>query len=89
MNLDDVTTFTLDVQATPPESAGPATFTATGSSGQPAHSPPGHGAAGHRRPARPTAGSMTVSPLTVRAATATTLTFTYTQAVRPGLQLGR
>ena len=78
MNLDDVTTFTLAVQATPPESAGPATFTATGNF------------RGLRTPLQATAppvtvtcpvdglGSMTVSPLTVRAAAATTLTFTYT-----------
>ena len=78
MNLDDVTTFTLDVQATPPESAGPATFTAVGNF------------RGLPTPLQATAspvtvtcpadglGSMTVSPLTVRAATTTTLTFTYT-----------
>jgi hypothetical protein len=78
MNLDDVTTFTLAVQATPPESAGPATFTAVGNF------------RGLPTPLQATAppvtvtcpadglGSMTVSPLTVRTATATTLTFTYT-----------
>lgn len=78
MNLDDVTTFTLAVQATPPESAGPATFTAVGNF------------RGLPTPLQATAppvtvtcpadglGSMTVSPLAVRAATTATLTFTYT-----------
>ncbi len=50
MRLYYTTTFTLDVPATAPGSAGPATFTATEQfrSSPPAH-PPGHGAAGHRQ----------------------------------------
>jgi hypothetical protein len=78
MRLDLTTTFTLYVQATPPESAAPASFTATGqfrdlATPLEATAPP----VTVTCPADGL-GTMTVNTLAVRENTATTLTFTYT-----------